>query len=99
MNYPYSKMCKADGKHVSTKRHSCLTYKISIKNHLLIIIIIRDIGSTILILTLYIYQCFYSYVGGRHFSRAPTVKKILFFGVSGAEGPHDRKFLGFFGFR
>ena len=48
MNYPYSKMCQADGKHVSTKRHSYLTYKISIKN-----IIIRDTRGTILILTLY----------------------------------------------
>ena len=45
MNYPYSKMCQADGKHVSTKRHSCLTYKISIKNNIIIIIIIRDTGS------------------------------------------------------
>ena len=34
MNYPYSKMCQADGKHVSTKRYSCLTYKISNKNTL-----------------------------------------------------------------
>jgi hypothetical protein len=53
MNYPYSKMCQADGKHVSTKRHSYLTYKISIKNNIIIIIIIRDTGCTILILTLY----------------------------------------------
>src|ERR1700722_17253373 len=41
---------QADGKYVSTKRYSCLTYKISNKNNnnIIIIIIIRD-----LILTLY----------------------------------------------
>src|ERR1700722_16759200 len=36
---------QADGKYVSTKRYSCVTYKISNKNNIIIIIIIRDTGS------------------------------------------------------